>query len=227
MSQQRPRDLLEFLRRTSANDAGDRVDGPTRRIPLPNPAAVPPAADEPKVADSGDVSATAEVPAPARVQSPVPAPHRVSSPHVSVTQGDAPMMVFRRSQVVVAGVAAGLLIVLAYLLGSTWGGESAAEQEVFGAVGVYTIAVVEYYDNAHGQVSAKMMKSDLTKRGWDEVMIEQLDRDRKLWVTIGSWVSNPRTNRDAMSLLSKVKKLRVRGNDKFQFADARFVRIKR
>ena len=220
MSQQRPRDLLEFLRRTSANDAGDRVDGPTRRIPLP--------ADEPKVAAQHSVPASTKVAAPHRAAAPkVPAPPPASTPHVSVTQGDAPMMVFRRSQVVVAGIGAGLLIVLAYLLGSTWGGESASEPEVFGSVGVYTIAVVEYHDDAHGQVSAKMIKSDLTELGWDEVMIEQLDRDRKLWVTIGSWVSNPRTNRKAVSLLSEVKKLRVQGNDKFQFADARFVRIKR
>ncbi len=208
MSQQRPRDLLEFLRRTSSStdESEPRLDGPERRS-LPR-----------------DMTRQ-----PVKVNGPRPAENpRVSDArHVNVSQGDTPMVVLRRSQVIVAGITAGLLIVLAYLLGSTWSGEEPADQVVYGDVGVYTIAVIEYHDNAHGQISAKTLKADLAKLDWDEVLIEQLDRDRKLWVTIGSWVSNPYTNRQAMSMLSEVKKLRVQGSDKFQFADARFVRIKR
>jgi hypothetical protein len=222
MSQQRPRDLLEFLRRASADESDRGVDAPQKSNPpvrerIASVPEVPPKVAPTKAPRTGG---------PTQPQEPPEEPSK-ATPHVTVSQGDAPMVVLRRSQVVVAGVAAGLLIVLAYMLGSTWGDENAADQKVYGPVGVWTIVVIEYNDNPHGQISAKAIKAGLAKRDWDEVMIEQLDRDRKLWVTIGSWVSNPKTNRRAMSLLSAVQKLRVQGSDKLEFAEAYFARIER
>ena len=76
--QQRPRDILEFLRRASSEDPEVQVVPPET-----SPAAPPP----------------------------------TETPHVTVSSGDAPMVVMRRSQVVVAGVACGLLVLLAFLIG--------------------------------------------------------------------------------------------------------------
>lgn len=226
MSQQRPRDLLEFLRRASADDAPRTVDSPrmdpasTRKDSSgARPTASPDSKAEPKTE-----SKTGKPKRVARPHRPVPA---APGAHVTVSQGDAPMVVLRRSQVVVAGIAAGLLILLAYLLGGAWSSGESPDQATFGAVGVNTIVVIEYDDTPHGRIQAKTLKGELARLGLDEVMIEQLDRDRKLWVTIGSWVSNPKINRQAVSLLGRVQKLRVQGSNKRQFADAYFARIER
>ena len=136
-------------------------------------------------------------------------------------------MVFRRSQVIVAATAAGLGIILAFLIGMASGGEGGEPAETFGKVGVYTIRVIAYDNTETGQIRAKTLKGQLEQPGWDEVLIERLDRDGKLLVTIGSWVSNPNTNKEAVALREKVRALRTQGSSKLQFEEAYFVRIKR
>ena len=187
--QQRPRDILEFLRRASS--------------------------DEPPVE-----IAEAE---PAIEREPTVAP----GPHVTVSSGDTPMVVMRRSQVVVACVAAGLLIILAFLLGLTtaggedgWGGASAPTR-------FYTIKLIELPDTRSGEITAKMLMADLERRFDEEVTIERLDRDRTLFLALGSWLKDPKENRRAMELRDAARKLAVRGRDESPFKDAYFFQIKR
>jgi hypothetical protein len=180
--QQRPRDILEFLRRAST--------------------------DEPAVEVAPKESAP------------------VRAPHVTVSSGDTPMIVLRRSQVIVACVAAGLLIVLAFLLGlaSSDSGEAAAAA---GSARFYTIKLIEYPDTRSGEINAKTLMADLERRFDEEVTIERLDRDRKLVVALGSWLKHPRENRRAVQLLEEVKGLKVAGSDTLPFESAYFFQIKR
>jgi len=180
--QQRPRDILEFLRRTSG--------------------------DEPAV----------EV-------APEPGPQR--PPHVTVSSSDAPMVVLRRSQVIVACVAAGLLIVLAFLLGLTSAGEGGEAANGATASSLYTIKLIEYPATRNGEVNAKTLKAELERVFDEDVTIQRLDRDRTLFVALGCWLSNPRENRQAQELLARVKKLAGRGSGDRPFEGAYFFPIKR
>jgi hypothetical protein len=181
--QQRPRDILEFLRRASTDDE------PATEVAEPE------------------------------VSSP--------TPHVTVSSGDAPMVVLRRSQVVVAAVAAGLLILLAFLLGLASSGESAEEAAASAPVRFYTIKLTEFSDTRNGKLSAKTLLGELEQEFGEEVTIERLDRDRRLFLALGSWLKNPRENRQAMDLLKKVRKLKAPGHKSPPFQDAYFFSIKR
>jgi len=184
--QQRPRDILEFLRRASTEEPAVEVAPPET--------------------------------APVR-----PSPER--APHVTVSSGDTPMVVLRRSQIIVACVAAGLLIVLAFLLGLA---SSEAEAQASGlTTRFYTIKLIEYPDTRNGEINAKSLLGDLERRFDEEVTIQRLDRDRKLVVALGSWLQHPKENRRAMRLLKEVKELTVAGGTQKPFESAYFFQIKR
>lgn len=136
------------------------------------------------------------------------------------------MLVVRRSQAVVAAVSAGLGLVLAFLLGLGLGGGS-SEPGVAGG-GVWVIKVVSYEDNEKGRRYAKTVMSQLERLDLgDEVNLRRVIGDRKLAVTLGSWISNPRGDAHANKLLTKVKGIRGRGDQGLPFADAGFWRIER
>ncbi|MEM8885223.1 MAG: hypothetical protein AAGD14_14240 [Planctomycetota bacterium] len=205
--QQRPRDLLEFLRRASNEDEAPAPEQPKPRVePARKPTREP---------SSPQVSRSQE-----------------SRPHVSVHSGDVPLVVVRRSQVVVAAVTACLLIVLAFLLGLVSGsgeGEEGAEATIARTgtpLTVWTIRCIAYDDTRKGEIAAKTVADDLARQGLDEVTIERLDRDGKLVVTIGSWLSNPHKNRQAQKLLATVQGLKAVG-DPDPFKEAYFVQLKR
>lgn len=188
--QQRPRDILEFLRR----------------------AAVEETAEEPRL----------------EVAPPEPAPTRApATPHVTVSSGDAPMVVLRRTQVIVACVTAGLLIILAFLLGLATGEGQAAEAAAAGTTRFHTIKVIEFADNRNGEIRAKTLLADLERRFDEEVTIERLDRDRTLFLALGSWLKNPNENREAKRLLKEVRELTARGRSEKPFKSAYFFTVKR
>lgn len=186
---QRPRDILEFLRRASSDEAPVEVADPET---TPEPQAIPPA-----------------------------------GPHVTVSSGDTPMVVLRRSQVVVACVAGGLLIILAFLLGLATADPGPAEDGVGVPLRFYTIKAIEFDDTRSGQINAKTLKAELERRFDEEVTIQTLDRDRRIFLALGSWLEHPKANRRAMELLKAVKKLSVRGSEKSPFEDAYFFQVKR
>jgi len=187
--QQRPRDILEFLRRASSEE-------PTVDVAVPEPTVEPSSA-------------------------PIP------GPHVTVSSGDTPMVVLRRSQVVVACIAAGLLIILAFLLGLTTAGGEGGGDAASAPVRFYTIKAIEFDDTRNGEINAKSIKAELERRFDEEVTIQRLDRDRTIFVALGSWLENPKANRRATELLEEVRKLDVRGNEKSPFRGAFFFPIKR
>lgn len=135
------------------------------------------------------------------------------------------MLVVRRSQAVVAAVSAGLGLVLAFLLGLGLGSGS-SEPAVAG--GLWVIKVVAYEDNEKGRHYAKTVMSQLERLDLgDEVNLRRVIDDRKLAVTVGSWISNPRRVAHANELLKKVKGIRGRGDQGQPFVDADFWRIER
>ncbi|MHC4548968.1 MAG: hypothetical protein ACYTEZ_09330 [Planctomycetota bacterium] len=137
------------------------------------------------------------------------------------------MMVLRRSQLVVAAAAAGLGVLLAFLIGLGVGGGS-AEEGLVGGVGVWVIRVVSYEDDERGRRYAKMVMSQLERLGLgDEVNLRRLVSDRKLVVTLGSWLRHPGGNADAEKLLAHVREARGRGRQDQPFAGADFWRIRR
>jgi hypothetical protein len=137
------------------------------------------------------------------------------------------MVVLRRSQVVVAAVTAGLLILLAFLLGLASSGETAEEAAARAPVRFYTIKLTEFSDTRNGKLAAKTLLAELEQEFDEEVTIERLDRDRRLFLALGSWLKNPRENRRAMDLMKKVQKLRAPGHKSPPFKDAYIFAIKR
>jgi hypothetical protein len=135
------------------------------------------------------------------------------------------MLVVRRSQAIVAVVAAGLVVVLAFLLGLGLGGGSSGAT-VGG--GLFVIKVVTYEDSDKGGRYAKTVMSQLERLNLgDEVNVRRVVDDRTLAVTLGSWIRDPRGDARANELLKKVRDIRGRGGQEQPFASADFWRIER
>lgn len=179
---EKPRDILEFLRRAGREPASAVAEPPAR----PQTAANPPSEAE-------------------------------------LSQ----WMLVKKRQVWIAGIAAGLFAILTFLIGMAFGGPDSAEEAAAAKVGVWTIRAIEYDDTTNGQVRAKSTASQLRRLASDEVTIQPLDRDRKLLVTVGSWLKNPNSNEQALKLLEWVRTREVDGRDRRPFKDAFFYRIER
>jgi hypothetical protein len=136
------------------------------------------------------------------------------------------MLVVRRSQAVVVAVAAGLGVVLAFLLGLGLGGAS-GEPAVAGG-GLWVIKVVSYKDNDKGGRYAKTVMSQLERLELgDEVNLRRVAGDGTLAVTLGCWIRRPHGDARAKELLNKVKGIRGREGQDPPFAGAAFWRIER
>jgi|GEM_PF-2707084 len=179
---EKPRDILEFLRRAGREPATTVVDPPPG-IPV--------------------------------VETPV-------------TKGDfSAWMLVKRQQVWIAGIAAGLFAVLTFMIGLAMGGPDPVNEPAYGSVGVWTVRAATYNQNANGEVRAKSTAAQFRRIFDDEVTIQQLDRQGKLVVAVGSWLKNPRTDKRAVALLNRVIGLEVDGRDRHPFGDAQFYRIER
>ena len=189
---QRPRDILEFLRRAGGG--------------------APPVDEEIEEAET-----TSRI----FVSPPV------SASPVIATRGAGEPIELTPRQALIAGLAALLLAVLTFLIGHMVGENSAQNAVSAAPVSLWTSRVVEYDDTRSGEISAKTWASKIERLADDEVTIERLDRDRKLLVTLGSWLKNPRENERALRLLQWVRNLESKGGTKKPFDDAFFYPIKR
>jgi len=190
---QRPRDILEFLRRAGGGG--------------------PPVAEE--VAEEAETTSRIFVSPP------------VSAQPVVAARGAGEPIELTPRQALIAGLAALLLAILTYMVGHMVGGNSADQAISSAPVSLWTIRVVSYDDTRSGEISAKTWASKIERLADDEVTIERLDRDRKLVVTLGSWLKNPRENERALRLLQWVQNLESKGGTKKPFDDACFYSIKR
>jgi len=190
---QRPRDILEFLRRAGGG--------------------APPVDEE--MAEEAETTSRIFVSPP------------VSAAPVIAARGAGEPIELTPRQALIAGLAALLLAVLTYMIGHMVGENSAQNAVSAAPVSLWTIRVVEYDDTRSGEISAKTWASKIERLADDEVTIERLDRDRKLLVTLGSWLKNPRENERALRLLQWVRNLESKGGTKKPFDDAFFYPIKR
>jgi len=139
------------------------------------------------------------------------------------------MLVLRRSQVVVASVAAGLLLVLAFLLGLGLGGGGGESTETVTVAGppVWTIRAATFSDTEKGRFAAKVMAGDLRRRhDIRQVVIQPIPSRSQLVVVVGAWLEHPHDDRFANDLLKKIKDIPDVNGDK-PLADAIFWRIQR
>lgn len=137
-----------------------------------------------------------------------------------------PMMVLRRSQVTVAGVAAGLALVLVFLLGLGLGGGD--EPEANSSIGqrVWGIRVVSYKDTEQGRADARTTQNLLQQLDLDEVTLQRIPSQRRIVVMVGSWLNNPKDNAKAAEILAKVQNMSARGMNR-AFPDAQIWSIQR
>jgi len=151
-------------------------------------------------------------PAPVR---PDPAPERT-----------VPMLVLRRSQATVAGVAAGLAMILLFLLGLGRGG--GGEEPAASAIGqrVWGIRVVSYKDTERGRNDARITQNQLQQLDLDEVTLQRIGSQGLIVVMVGAWLNNPKDNSRAQTILAKVQNLLARGKNR-AFPDAQFWSIQR
>ena len=133
------------------------------------------------------------------------------------------MLVLRQTQIVVACVAVGLGLMLAFLVGMAAVGDDAPAGDV--SPGPWVIRVIDYPDTEKGRVAAQTVASFLEKKGAGEVTI-QAAGDRRV-VTLGAWVKNPRNYGPAKEKLVEIREtpdIRTGGKP---FANAEFWRITR
>jgi hypothetical protein len=126
------------------------------------------------------------------------------------------MVLVRPSQIVVAGVAALLLVVLAFLVGRA---ATAGRPEAAGT-GVWVIRAITYSDTENGRLNAKVLTEDLRRQGIADVTVEPIPSREQLVVAVGAWLEDPTRNAGASELRDRVRALKdPRGATPFQNAD--------
>ncbi len=147
--------------------------------------------------------------AEARVQTaPAPEPPR----RTGVPTPGSRLMVFRTTQVAVAGAAAGLLVILAFVLGGTLGGTAPPAE----SGPAYVIRAATFPNTAAGQQKAKLLAGDLDDAGFKPVRLYEIKARRHLVVTVGDWDRNPAA---AQLLRRRVRDFGPAGEKPLQGAD--------
>lgn len=125
------------------------------------------------------------------------------------------MVLVRPSQILVAGVAALLLVVLAFLVG-----RAAAGRPEAAGTGVWVIRAITYSDTENGRLAAKVLTEDLRRQGIVDVTVEPIPSREQLVVAVGAWLEDPTRNARASELRDRVRALKdPRGATPFQNAD--------
>jgi hypothetical protein len=136
------------------------------------------------------------------------------------------MLVLRRSQAVVAGAAAVAALLLAFLVGHAVGAGGRTDEAVL-AVPVYVIRAAEYGDDEKGKGFARTRKEQLDKMGLGkEVSILEVPSESRTVVAVGSWLSDPEGQKDAVALREKLRGIKD-NTQGTPFAGAAFWRMKR
>lgn len=142
-------------------------------------------------------------------------------PELPADARDAPrLLLVRRSEVLIALAVAGLLAVLAFLLGLTLGGGGDdPEGRVAATTGIWVVRVATYNDTENGRISAQTVKGHLLRQGLDDVHIHRIPSQEKLVVSCGSWISVPKQDKAAILVRKTVREMRdVAGNKPFTSA---------
>jgi len=136
------------------------------------------------------------------------------------------MLVLRRSQLVVAVTAIGLFVILAFVVGLIVGEGSEAPAAPVAKTGVWVIRAISFHDTDAGRESARMVRQQLKERQIDDVTLHTLRSDNTLVVSVGSWLSDPRKDDRATTLLSRIRSW-PDDLGKQPFHDAQFWQIQR
>jgi hypothetical protein len=137
------------------------------------------------------------------------------------------LQLVRRSQIVVAAVAAGLAVILAFVLGLALGGDEVAPVATQG-VGGWVIRVISYDDNPRNEEIAQGVMGFLAKQYPQlEVTLQRIPSQEQIVVTVGSWVHHPDRYPRARQLLDEVRKIDDKRSGKLHFSEAYFWRIER
>lgn len=137
------------------------------------------------------------------------------------------MLVVRRSQAVVAIVAAVAALLLAFLLGHAVGASGKSEA-LDAAPEVYVIRAIAYSDDLKGSDSAQRVKTQLERMDLgEEVVLWQVPSESRTVVTVGSWLGNPAGRKEACALRDKLRGVKDKSTQSAPFADADFWRMKR
>lgn len=134
------------------------------------------------------------------------------------------MLVLRRSQAIVAGVAALLLVLLAFLVGRAAGTRGALEAGE--ARTVFVIRAITFPDSEQGRADARRVANALA--AVDQVTLHALARDggqRDVVVAVGAWLQDPKDDPHARAALERVRATEIAG--KRDLASAYFWQIQR
>ncbi|MDH3590393.1 MAG: hypothetical protein OER88_00840 [Planctomycetota bacterium] len=138
------------------------------------------------------------------------------------------LMLIRRTQIVVAGVAAGLVVVLAFLFGMAMGGDEAEPETVAESLGItasWVIRVASYSDTKAGRANAKFLMSQLERMDLEDVSLHRIPSQNVLVVALGSWAKKP-VRGGPVELLDTVRNLPDHRDNSKPFASADMWQIK-
>jgi hypothetical protein len=136
------------------------------------------------------------------------------------------MLVLRRSQAVVAIVACGFALLLAFLLGHAVGAPGRSDDAL--APDVYVIRAAAYRDDDQGKIAAESVRQQLERLDLgEEIGLRHVPSERTTVVTVGSWLTNPEASKVARALRDRLRALKDRGTQQAPFAEADFWLIRR
>ena len=139
---------------------------------------------------------------------PAPEPPR----RTATTTSGSRLMVFRTTQVAVAGAAAGLLVILAYVLGGVPGGTAPPEE----SAPEFVIRAATFPNSEAGRGKASLLAQDLVNAGLGPVRLYEIKARRHLVVAVGAWDRNPGA---AQILRRRVRDFGPEGEKPLQGAD--------
>ncbi len=140
------------------------------------------------------------------------------------------LVLIRRSQVFIAAAAAGLVVILAFMLGMALGGgdesDAAPTQRLSSVVAPYVIRVASYPDTDRGRQHAQIVAAQLKRViANEEVTIHRLTDSQRIVVSMGSWRSAG-AKPMATDLLDMIKSLKEDDGSQ-AFGDANWWRVTR
>ena len=141
-------------------------------------------------------------------------------------------MMVRRSQVLVSGAIALLLMVLAFVIGliAGSGSDNAGSAGASAPTEVWVLRVATLKDNENNRVAAKAWRDDLRGIYGEEIFVHPLEEKGQLILALGTWLANPEESPEefaaAIKLRNEIRKARDEaGNILFQ--DAHFWQLTR
>ena len=154
---------------------------------------------------------------PAEPESAAPA----APPARSEPEPTLRVVVLRRTQVAVACVAATLLAVLAFFVGSSAGARRVAPPGIPRTV--HVIRAITFPDDEQGRADAARVASALA--GLGQVTLHSVSTPRSVVVAVGAWLLDPKDDGAARGLLERVRQTEIAG--KRDLASAYFWQIQR